>query len=147
MGSTFLSIHLHVVFSTKNRLPLIRDAWRPQLHRYLGGTVRGLAAVPEAIGGVADHMHLLIGFQATHRLADFMRELKKASSLWITESHSPGFAWQEGYSAFSVSATHVQALKKYIATQDAHHHKLDFATELKNLLNKNGISFDPKYLL
>jgi REP element-mobilizing transposase RayT len=147
MGSTFLSLHYHLVFSTKERRPLIRDAWRPRLHEYLGGTVRGLGGVPEAIGGVEDHVHLLIGFQATHRLADFMRELKKASSIWADESHSPGFAWQEGYSAFSVSATHTAAVKKYIAGQEAHHRKLDFAAELKNLLVKNGVTFDPKYLL
>jgi len=147
MGSTFLSIHLHVVFSTKDRLPLIRAAWRPRLHSYLGGTVRGLGGIPEAIGGVEDHVHLLLGLKATHCLADFLRELKKASSVWTVQNHERAFAWQEGYAAFSVSATHVAALKKYIASQEEHHRKSSFADELKKLLEKNDVAYDPKYLL
>lgn len=79
MSSTFLSLHYHLVFSTKDRRPLICAEWRTQLHEYLGGTVRGLGGIPEAVGGVEDHVHLLVGLKATHKLSDFMRELKKAS--------------------------------------------------------------------
>src|SRR5882724_4608104 len=97
MGSTFLSLHYHIVFSTKERYPLIREPWRANLHEYLGGTVRGLGGIPEMIGGVDDHVHLLVGLKATHCLADFMRELKKASSIWMHEELNVGtFAWQEG---------------------------------------------------
>ena len=147
MGSTFLSLHYHIVFSTKERRPLIRPEWRPRLHEYLGGTARGLGAVAEAIGGVNDHVHLLIGLRATHCLADFLRELKKASSSWIIINHDSQFAWQDGYSAFTVSATHLDAVKKYIANQEKHHQKVDFVEELKQLLEKNGVKYDPKYLL
>ncbi|MCB1126696.1 MAG: transposase, partial [Verrucomicrobiae bacterium] len=77
MASTYLSLHFHVVFGTKDRRPLIRPEWRVQLHEYLGGTIRGLEGFSEGIGGVEDHVHLLVGLKATHRLADFMREFKK----------------------------------------------------------------------
>ena len=74
MGSTFLSLHYHIVFATKERRPFIRDSWRAEMHEYLGGTVRGLGGIPEAVGGVADHVHLLVGLRATLCLADFMQE-------------------------------------------------------------------------
>ena len=89
MGSTFLSLHYHIVFSTKERRPFLADTWGTKMHEYLGGTVRGLGGVPEAIGGVADHVHLLVGLRATHCLGDFMQELKKASSVWAKKSYDP----------------------------------------------------------
>jgi REP element-mobilizing transposase RayT len=96
----------HLVFSTKNREALIAPEWRARFHDYLGGTVRGLGGFPEGIGGVADHAHLLVGLKAIHCLSDFLRELKKASSTWMHEEIGlGGFAWQEGYAAFTVSAT------------------------------------------
>src|SRR6185436_3641727 len=121
--------------------------WRPRLHEYLGGTVRGLDGIPEVIGGVQDHVHLLVGLRATHCLAEFMRELKKASSVWAADNYEPMFAWQEGYSAFTVSWTHIEAVRKYIAGQEDHHRKLPFLEELRQLLDKNGVKYEPKYLL
>ena len=85
MSSTYLSLHYHIVFSTKDRAPLIAESWRPRLHEYLGGTARGLGGFPEGIGGVADHVHILAGLKSTHCVADFLRELKKASSAWVHE--------------------------------------------------------------
>jgi len=77
MSSTYLSLHYHLVFSTKDGAPVIAPPWRLRLHDYIGGTIRGLGGFPEEVGGVADHVHLLIGLKATHCLADVMRELKK----------------------------------------------------------------------
>jgi putative transposase len=147
MGSTFYSLHYHIVFSTKERRPLIRPEWRPRLHEYLGGTVRGMGGVAEAIGGVEDHVHLLVSLKTTDAPAELVRELKKASSVWAAGKYELGFAWQEGYSIFSASWTHVPILRRYIANQEAHHRKLAFADELKRLLEKNGVKYDPKYLL
>src|SRR5579862_3538518 len=126
MGSTFLSLHYHIVFSTKERRQFIKPVWRATLHEYLGGTVRGLGGIAEIIGGVEDHVHLLVGLRATHVLADFMRELKKASSTWAAEKYERDFSWQEGYAAFTVSWTHIEAARQYIATQEEHHRKTDF---------------------
>src|SRR5262245_51282129 len=83
--STYLSLHYHIVYSAKNRAPFIKDSWIERLHEYIGGTVAGLGGFPQKIGGVADHVHLLVGLKATHCLADFMRELKKLTSLWVHE--------------------------------------------------------------
>ncbi len=147
MSSTYLSLHYHLVFSTKNREALITPAWRARLHDYLGGTVRGLGGHPEGVGGVADHVHLLVGLKATHCLADVMRELKKASSVWVHEEIGlRAFAWQEGYAAFTVSATVREAVRHYIANQEEHHRVKSFREELVEMLNKAGTEYDPQHL-
>src|SRR5688572_5982118 len=122
MSSTYLSLHYHLVFSTRKREPLIHDHWRDRLHDYLGGTFRGLGGYPEAVGGVADHVHILAGLNATKPLSDIMRELKKASSAWVHhEIGMRSFAWQEGYSAFTVSPVSRAAVRRYISNQKTHH--------------------------
>ena len=109
--------------------------------------MRGLGAHPEGVGGVADHVHLLVSLKATHCLADFMRELKKASSSWIRESsRQPGFHWQEGYGAFTVSASSRDSVRAYIAKQEAHHRKKTFREELIEFLQKSGVAFEARYL-
>ena len=146
MGSTFFSLHYHIVFSTKERRSFIRADWRDRLHAYLGGIVRNQGGVAEAVGGVEDHVHLLASLRTTHCLADFMRDLKKDSSNWAAENFDRDFAWQEGYAVFSVSATHIEPVRHYIAEQEKHHHKTNFLDELKTLLEKNSVQYDPKYL-
>ena len=148
MGSTFLSLHYHIVFATKSRQLWIAPSWRDRLHEYLGGTIRGLDGVPEAVGGVADHVHLLVGLKATHTLADFVREVKKASTSWVRQENLElAFAWQEGYAAFTVSPGVRAQVKRYIARQEEHHRSRSFVEELQMLLEKAGVAFDPKYLL
>ena len=147
MSSTYLSLHYHLVFGTKNREPLIAPEWRARLHEYLGGTISGLGGFPQGIGGVADHVHLLVGLRATHCLADVLRELKKASSVWVHENSGlQSFAWQEGYAAFTVSATVRESVRSYIAHQEEHHRARSFREELMGMLEKAGIEYDPKYL-
>lgn len=146
MGSTYHSIHFHLVFSTKDRVPVIRSEWRSGLHGYLGGTIRGLGGVAEAVGGVADHVHLLVGLTTTIAPAAFVRELKKASSVWAADSHEPRFGWQEGYGIFSISASHCEAVGRYITNQEEHHRTIGFREELERLLERNGVAYDPQYL-
>ena len=147
MPSTYLSLHYHIVFGTKNRMPSINAPWRSRLHDYLDGTIRGLGGFPEGVGGTADHVHLLLGLKATHCLADVMRELKKASSVWVhQEIGDLGFAWQEGYAAFTVGATVREAVRNYIANQEQHHHAKSFRDEIVEILEKARIEYDPKYL-
>jgi REP element-mobilizing transposase RayT len=147
MPSTFTSLHYHIVFSTKERKPHLDSAWRDRLHEYLGGTINGLGGFSEAIGGVDDHMHLLIGMKAMHCLADFMRELKKASSGWVRkEMRNKTFAWQEGYGAFTVSPTAPAQVRDYIANQEEHHRKKSFREELEELLLKAGVKYEKRYL-
>jgi putative transposase len=147
MPSTHTSLLYHLVFSTKNREPLIAAEWRSRLHEYLGGAVRGLDGVPQGVGGVADHIHLLVGLKPTHCLSDFMRELKKASSNWVAETmRLPTFRWQEGYGAFTVSASAKADVQDYIARQEEHHRLRTFQEEYILMLQKSGIEFDDRYL-
>jgi REP element-mobilizing transposase RayT len=146
MSSTYLSLHYHLMFSTRNREAFIAPDWRARLHDYLGGTIRGLGGYPEGVGGVADRVHLLVGLKATHCLSDVMRELKKASSTWVYEEAGLlSFAWQEGYAAFTISATARKAVRSYIAHQEEHHRVKSFREELVEMLDKAGIEYDPKY--
>ena len=147
MASTYLSLHYHIVFSTKGRVPSIIPEWRSRLHQYLGGEVKGLGGVPQAIGGVADHVHLLVGLKATHCLADFMRELKKQASAWVhTVIGAQGFAWQEGYAAFTVSPNSRAQVRGYIEHQEDHHRQKTFREELMELLDRAGVEYDERYL-
>jgi REP element-mobilizing transposase RayT len=147
MSSTHLSLHVHVVFGTKYQRQLIALEWRHRLHAYLGGAAKTLEAIPESIGGVADHVHLLLGLRATHRLADVMRDLKRTSSLWIHETiGDQGFEWQEGYGAFTVSASLLGTVKNYIARQEEHHRKKTFQEEYLEFLKRSGVNYDERYL-
>ena len=147
MSSTYLSLHYHIVFATKGRLPLIKNNWSPRLHGYIGGTICGLEGVPQGIGGIENHIHLLVGLKSTHCISDLMRELKKSSSLFVRdEIGEKDFAWQEGYAAFTVSSTSREAVKKYIENQLEHHRVKSFREELELMLKKAGIEYDPKYL-
>ena len=147
MGSTFFSLHYHVVFSTKERQPLIHPERRPRLHSYLGGMIRGLNGVAEIVGGVEDHVHLLVSLRPANCLADVMRDLKKGSSNWVKDNLNRRFAWQEGYAAFTVSPGATGSVRNYIAGQESHHAKSSFSDELKDLLHRAGIAYDEKYLL
>ncbi len=147
MPSTHLSLHYHVVFSTKNRAPLISASWRENLHAYLGGGVRNLDGIPEAIGGVADHVHLLLGLKATAALSDTVRDIKANSSRWVHgETGDRGFSWQEGYGAFTVSASQLDAVRSYIANQEEHHRKRTFQEEYVELLKRSWVEYDERYL-
>ena len=147
MPSTHLSLHYHIVFSTKERRALIKDEWRGRLHAFLGGCLKTLDAVPEAVGGTRDHVHLLIGLRATHRLADVVKDFKTASSRWIhTEIGDKLFAWQTGYGAFTVGISQIEQVKNYILRQEEHHGIKNFQDEYVELLNLARIDYDDQYL-
>jgi REP element-mobilizing transposase RayT len=147
MGSTFFSLHYHIVFSTKERRPLICAEWRPRLHSYLGGIIRGMNGVAEIVGGVDDHVHLLASLRPVHRIADVLRDMKKDSTNWVKENFDDRFAWQEGYAAFTVSPSAIESVKSYIANQARHHKKQSFVDELRELLERASVEYDEKYLL
>ena len=145
--STFASLHYHIVFSTENRHPTIEDTWLSRLHEYLGGIVTSLDGFPQGIGGIEDHVHLLVGLRPTHCISDFMRELKKSSSNWVHETiDCKKFQWQEGYGIFSVSPTAREQVKAYIANQREHHRAKTYLDEYVEFLNKAGVDYDPRYL-
>ncbi|MCU0238422.1 MAG: IS200/IS605 family transposase [Pyrinomonadaceae bacterium] len=147
MSSTHLSLHYHIVFSTKERYPLIKNEFRPRLHAFLGGCVKTLGGVPLAIGGTNDHVHLLIGLRATHQLSNVIKEIKVASSKCIHEEILfKEFAWQIGYGAFTVGISNLEQVRNYVLNQEIHHQKKNFETEYVQMLETANIEYDEKYL-
>src|SRR2546425_5057222 len=147
MPSTHLSLNYHIVFSTKNREPILAASWRAELHAHLGGILRDLGGVAQEVGGVADHVQLLAALKATHCLANVLRAAKTGSSRWIHDTMKiRSFAWQEGYGAVTVSPSNVPSVRWYIARQQEHHRKRTFQEEYREILVKSGISFDEHYL-
>jgi putative transposase len=146
MPSTQLTLTVHLVFSTKERRRLILPEWRPRLHAYLGGIVKGLDAVPLAIGGVDDHVHLSVSLRSKHRLDYFVRDLKADSSAWIHKEFDRLFEWQKGYGGFSVGSEQREILRRYIETQDEHHRRETFQQEYVRLLEENDAEYDEQYL-
>ena len=147
MPSTHVSLSHHIVFSTKNREPFLTPERRARLYDMLGGCVRTAGGAAIEIGGTADHVHLLAGLKATHRLADVIRDVKRATSSWFHEAFRvPTFAWQEGYGAFSVSPYDCEKLVRYIRGQEEHHRARTFQEEYRAFLIQHEVEFDERYL-
>ena len=147
MPSTHLSLHYHLIFSTKDRVPCMQKEWRGRLHAYLGGIVNDLGGVPEKINGVEDHVHLLVGLRATHCLADVLKDIKSGSSRWVhDELNLQSFAWQEGYGAFSYSHSSLDNVITYIQNQKEHHRKISFVEEYDKFLQRFEVDFDERYI-
>jgi len=130
MPSTHITSTSHIVFSTQERRQLITADWRPRLHAYLGGIVKGMDGVPLAIGGVADHAHVLASLKSKHRLDYFVRDLKADSSAWVPKEFSRLFEWQKGYGAFAVWATHLTSVRIYVESQETHPSAWIFPTRI-----------------
>jgi len=148
MPGTYSQVLLHVVFSTKHREKWISAQVAERLYPYIGGIVRIEKGTLLDIGGVEDHVHLYLRWRPDESVSNLMRVVKARSSKWVHETF-PGlaaFAWQEGYSAFSVSKSQEDAVKKYIANQAEHHRREDFRSELLRLLTAHGVEFDERYV-
>ncbi|MDR3405189.1 MAG: IS200/IS605 family transposase [Chthoniobacter sp.] len=147
MPSTHLALHYHVIFSTKDWESLILPSWRERLHAYLGGVLRNVDAILETIGGIHDHVHLLLGLRATHCLADVVRDVKAVSSRWVHEEIGQrAFTWQEGYGAFTVSPSQREVVRQYIDQQAEHHRHRTFQEEYVELLKRSGVEYDERFL-
>ena len=148
MSGTYTKLLYHVVFSTKNRLPLITLDREPRLHKYLGGIVRNLGGSLLEVNGMNDHVHLLLKLKPTIAISDVVRDIKANSSKWMNESVTSlrKFGWQDGYSAFSVSQSQIERVIAYIASQKDHHRRRDYKSEVLTLLRKHDIEFDEALL-
>jgi len=139
---------VHLVFSTKDRLPLIGESIRDGLHAFLAGAARAAGCECFRVGGVADHVHLAVRLSRTITVAQLIEDLKTSSSKWIKEQSAKlgVFAWQRGYGAFSVGPGDRQALLEYIDNQEEHHRTRTFQEEYRAFLNKYHISYDEHYV-
>ncbi len=148
MSHTFSDLVTHIVFGTQDRLPLIDSELRRELHAYLGGIVHNLGGIPLTIGGVADHVHMLVELKPKVPVADAVGKIKANSSNWV---HTFGgmrrrFFWQKGYSAFSVSRSNVKRVQRYIESQEQHHRHVTFQEEYVRFLKEYGIAYDERYI-
>jgi REP element-mobilizing transposase RayT len=146
MSHSYSSNRIHLVFSTKNREPCISGELQCKLWPYMAGVARNHGFEAIKIGGVEDHAHALIVLPATIPLAKAIQTLKACSSKWINENGNT-FAWQEGYGAFSVSASQTDGVIRYIENQRAHHAKRSFEQEFLQLLAKYNVQYDPARVL
>jgi len=149
MPQSLAQIYLHIIFSTKNRARLFQDrAFREKLHAYLAGVCRNLGSPALIVGGVEDHVHILCREGKTISVSDLIRELKRDSSKWVKQESPdlPSFYWQQGYGAFSISPSHLDAIKAYIANQEEHHKTNTFQDEFRRLLTEYEIEYDERYV-
>ena len=148
MPQSLAFLLVHVVFSTKDRLPNLDVSIRPALYAYLATVGRNAECECYRVGGVDDHVHLAIRLSRTTTVAELVEELKTSSSKWL-KTQGPAlsrFAWQRGYGAFSVGPVDLDALVQYIDTQEIHHRKHDFQEEFRALLKKYGVESDERYM-
>ncbi|MCS7337058.1 MAG: IS200/IS605 family transposase [Verrucomicrobiae bacterium] len=149
MAQSLAKILVHVVFSTKDRRRFLHDReLREELYRYMGGILRRRDCQPVAIGGGSDHVHLLFALGRTCEPAGIVKEVKRSSSVWLKAKKPElwDFAWQNGYGIFSIGFSQLEAVRKYIAEQDAHHRTVPFQDEFRRLLNRYQIEFDERYV-
>lgn len=139
---------MHCIFSTKDRRPIITNALHERLFPYLGGIARANKMILLAVGGIEDHIHLLISLPRTLSISKAMQLIKGGSSKWIHDTFPEhrSFEWQEGYGAFSVSTSNKAKVIAYINNQREHHKKQDFEAEYRSLLNAHEIEYDERYV-
>lgn len=147
MASTLTKILLHVTFSTKQRESTIATEVEADLYSYIGGICRRMQSSLLAMGGTADHVHLMISLGKTIALSDLMMVVKRDSSKWMKErGRTKQFAWQDGYFAFSIGESGVRGLRAYISRQKEHHKRVDFKDEVRAIIRKYGIEGDERYM-
>ena len=148
MGDSYTNLLYHIVFSTKDRRPLITPEYEVRFYDYIGGTIRELGGISLALNGTEDHLHLLAKLRPDRALSDALRKLKANASGWMHRVFPSleDFTWQRGYGAFTVSQSNVREVSEYIARQKQHHQKASFRDEFIQFLIANEIEFDERYL-
>jgi len=148
MAHTFANLLTHVIFSTKDRQPLISPDLKPDLLAYLGGIVRELQGEAMVSNSMPDHVHMLLWLPPSLAVAEALRVVKTNSSRWVHQARNGhrGFAWQTGYGAFSVSQSNAASVVQYIREQEKHHRHISFQEEIITFLKKNGVEYDERYI-
>jgi putative transposase len=148
MSDSYTNLLYHIVFSTKDRRPLITSEHEPQLYDYIGGTIRGLGGISLELNGTEDHLHVLAKLRPDRALSDMLRNLKANATGWMHNLFPAlkDFSWQRGYGAFTVSQSNVEEVRRYIIRQKEHHVKVSFREEFIQFLKANGIENDERYV-
>lgn len=148
MSDSYTNLLYHIVFSTKDRRPLITPAYEVRLYDYIGGTIRSLGGICLELNGTEDHIHLLAKLRPTRAVSDVLRDLKANASGWMHEVFPSlrNLSWQRGYGAFTVSYSNVESVRRYIARQKEHHHEVSFRDEFIQFLKANGIEYDERFI-
>lgn len=148
MPQSFSRVFVHLVFSTKDREPVIPREIQAELHSYLGGLLDHIDCPPLQVGGVEDHVHLFFGLSRKSSIAQVVEKLKTSSSKWIKTKGEKfaRFHWQAGYGAFSVSQSDTERVIEYIKNQEEHHRRMTFQDEFRKLLEKYRQSYDERYM-
>ncbi|HEX4262841.1 MAG TPA: IS200/IS605 family transposase [Verrucomicrobiae bacterium] len=148
MAHTFTNLLTHIIFSTKDRMPMLDAHLKERLLPYIGGIFRELGATPLLINGPTDHRHVLTVLPARIAVSEILNKVKTNSSRWVHKEfpNQRTFAWQTGYAAFSVSSSQKEAVLEYIANQEEHHRKISFKEEFVSFLKKHEIEHHEKYL-
>ena len=148
MSQSFTNLLYHIIFSTKNRRPIITIDHQPRLYEYIGGIVRGIGGISLGINGMEDHVHLVAKLCPDLALSDVLRELKSNASGWMHEvfPRLSDFSWHRGYAAFTVSQSNLKQVQRYLANQKEHHRKVSFRNEFIKFLKVNGIEYDERYI-
>lgn len=148
MANTYTSLHYHLIFSTKNREPWLRPDIEQRVWSYLGGIARENDLKPRLIGGVDDHIHMLMSMPPTITVSEALKRIKGGLSGWVKENFPgcPGFGWQDGYGAFAVSKSAIPEVEDYIRDQREHHRVKTFKDEYRSFLDKHGVEYKEEYL-
>jgi len=148
MANTYTQSYFHLVFAVKNRHALIKREWKIELNKYITGIIQNYQHKLLAINSMPDHMHIMIGYNVNQLIPDLVEEIKVSSNKWVKNSGLSKFRfeWQKGYGAFTHSRSQIDAVIKYILTQEEHHAKKSFREEYLDILRKNDIDFDERYL-
>ena len=148
MSQSFTNLLYHIIFSTKERRPLITIDYQPRLYNYIGGVIRGAEGISLGINGVEDHVHVLAKLRPNRALSDVLRDLKCNASGWMHDVFPSlsNFSWQRGYAAFTVSQSNLHQVQQYLARQKQHHQRVSFRDEFIEFLKANEIEFDERYV-
>ena len=148
MANTYTQLYVHIVFSVKGRSSQISADWKEELYKYINGVTKYRKQKLMVIGGISNHIHLLIGFNPACPLSDLMREIKSNSSKWINEKRlaTGRFEWQSGYGAFTIGQSQVDKVAKYILNQEEHHWTKTFREEYIEFLKAYKVDYNPDYV-
>ncbi len=148
MANTYTQCYFHLVFAVKNRESLINNKWKKEMEMYITGIIRNYGHKMIAIGSMPDHLHILVGYNVNQLIPELVEKIKTSTNNWIREKRMSKFRfeWQKGYGAFTHSRDQIDIIVKYIISQEEHHRNRHFKEEYLEILNRNNIEYDPKYL-